>query len=65
MVHLLIDNFNMDSHTKDAVANLMSISGIFAFLMKFQAEITILLLLTGLALNLVRLWDRFYRKEKH
>jgi len=55
----------MDSHTKDAVANLMSISGIFAFLMEFQAEITILLLLTGLALNLVRLWDRFYKKEKH
>jgi hypothetical protein len=54
----------MDSHTKDAVANTMSISGIFALLMEFQAEITILLLITGLALNAIRLWDRFTRKSK-
>ena len=54
----------MDSHTKDAVANTMSISGIFALLMEFQAEITILLLLSGLALNLIRLWDRFAKKRR-
>lgn len=54
----------MDTHTKDAIANTMSIGGIFAYLMEFQGEITILLLLTGLALNAIRLWDRFMNNKK-
>lgn len=54
----------MDTHTKDALANTASISGLFAYLMEFQGEITILLLITGLALNTLRLWDRFKSNKK-
>jgi len=54
----------MDTHTKDSLANAMSISGIFAYLMAFQGEITILLLLTGLTLNILRLIDRFRRRKE-
>jgi len=49
---------------KDTIANGISAAGIFAYLMKFQAEITILVLLTGLLLNLIRLWDRFKKKKQ-
>jgi hypothetical protein len=48
---------------KDTVANSVTIAGVFSYLVQFQAEITILLLLTGLALNLIRIYDRFKNKK--
>lgn len=58
----------MDTQTtnkmdRDTVANGISFAGVFSYLMNFQAEITILVLLTGLLLNLIRLWDRFKKKK--
>lgn len=49
--------------TKDTIANATSAAGVLAYLMKFQAEITILLLITGLLLNVIRLYDRFKSKK--
>jgi len=49
---------NMDCHTKDALANSFSISAVFSFLLSWQAELTILLLVTGLLLNFLRIYDR-------
>ena len=48
---------------KDTTANTFTISGIFAYMMNFQAEITILVLLTGLALNIFRIIDWFKSKK--
>ena len=48
---------------KDTVANATTMGGIFAYLMNFQGELTVLLLLTGLLLNLTRLID-WFRKNK-
>lgn len=50
--------------TKDQIANTATLSGLFAYLMEFQGEITILVLLTGLVLNVMRLYDRFRKKGK-
>ena len=49
---------------KDTVANATTMSGIFAVLMNMQGEITMLLLLTGLFLNVTRLVDWFRGKNK-
>lgn len=49
---------------KDTVANATTMGGIFAYLMQFQAELTILLLITGLILNVTRLYDWFRDKRK-
>lgn len=49
---------------KDTIANATTMGGIFAHLMNFQGELTILLLLTGLLLNLTRLIDWFRKKDK-
>lgn len=49
---------------KDQIANTATLSGLFAYLMEFQSEITILVLLTGLALNILRIYDRFKKKDK-
>lgn len=54
----------MDTHAKDALANTASIGGIFSLLMEFQAEITILLLITGLFLNIMRIYDRFKKGDE-
>jgi hypothetical protein len=48
---------------KDIVANTTTMAGVFAYLMQFQAELTLLLLLTGLVINLIRIWDRFKKKN--
>jgi len=48
---------------KDTIANSVSFAGIFSYLMQFQGEITLLLLLTGLFLNLTRIYDRFKNKK--
>jgi len=52
---------NMEN--KDIVANTTTMAGVFAYLMKFQGELTLLLLLTGLVINLIRIWDRFRKKN--
>jgi hypothetical protein len=49
---------------KDTIANGISAAGIFAYLMQFQNEITILVLITGLILNLIRIVDRVRSKKK-
>jgi len=52
-----------DTHIADATANSFTIAGLFSFIMQFQAEITILVLLTGLTLNIIRIYDRFKNKK--
>jgi len=52
-----------DTTTQDAIANTFTIGGLFSFIMQFQAEITILVLLTGLTLNIIRIYDRFKNKK--
>ena len=52
-----------DTTTSDAIANAFTIGGLFSFIMQFQAEITILVLLTGLCLNTIRIYDRFKNKK--
>ena len=49
---------------KDSVANTTTITGVFAYLMNFQGELTVLLLLTGILLNVTRLVDWFRKKDK-
>ena len=54
----------MDSTTQDGIATTFSITGIFAYLMHYQAEITLLVLITALALNITRLYSIFTKKKK-
>jgi len=54
-----------DTHTADATANTFTIAGLFSFIMQFQAEITVLVLLTGLALNIIRIYDRFKKRKNN
>lgn len=53
----------MDSHFKDTVANTTTIGGLFGVLMNWQAELTILVLLTGLILNITRIYTFFTNKN--
>ena len=48
---------------KDTIANSFTIGGVFAYLMQFQNEITIMVLITGLVLNLIRIIDRIRKKK--
>lgn len=48
---------------KDTVANTTTITGVAMYIMQFQAELTVLLLLTGLMLNITRLYDWFRTKK--
>ena len=43
----------------DTLANTFTLGGVFAFIMNFSAELTILVLLTGLILNSLRIYDWF------
>jgi hypothetical protein len=54
--------YNMTDHKVD-IANTITIGGVFSYLMQFQGEMTMLLLLTGLALNITRLIDWFRNKK--
>lgn len=49
---------------QDSVATGISFAGIFAYLMKFQPEITVLVLITGLILNVIRITDRIRKGKK-
>ena len=51
----------MDS--KDTIANATTMGGVFAYLMQIQGELTVLLLITGLLLNITRIYD-WFRKRK-
>ena len=53
----------MDTNT-DALANTFTIGGIFAYIMHFSAELTVLVLLTGLVLNTLRIYDWFKNKKE-
>ena len=53
----------MDTGIKDTVANTATIGGLAAYIMQFQAELTVLLLLTGLILNITRIYDWFKSKK--
>ena len=53
----------MDSTSQDTLANTATITGLFAYIMHFQAEITILVLITSLALNITRLYNVFKKKK--
>ena len=48
----------------DTVANTFTIGGIFAYMMQFSAELTILVLITGLVLNTLRIYDWFKNRKK-
>jgi hypothetical protein len=52
----------MDTTTQDTICNTATITGLFAYIMQFQAEITVLVLLTSLALNINRLYNVFKKK---
>ena len=47
----------------DTIANTFTIGGVFAYIMHFSAEITVLVLLTGLVLNILRIYDWFKGKR--
>ena len=49
---------------KEVLGNTTTLAGVFAYLMKFQAELTLLLILTGLVINLIRIWDRLKNKKE-
>lgn len=49
--------------TKELAGNTLTLGGVFAYLMQFQAELTILILLTGLLINIIRIYDRFKKKD--
>jgi len=53
----------MDTGIKDTVANTATIGGLAAYIMQFQTELTVLFLLTGLLLNITRLYDWFKGKR--
>jgi len=52
----------MTPEIKDTIANGASITALGAALMDWQAPLTLLLVLTGVLLNLTRLYD-WYRKR--
>jgi hypothetical protein len=47
----------------DTLANTFTIGGVFSYIMHFSAELTVLVLLTGLILNILRIYDRFKGKK--
>jgi len=52
-----------DTTIADTTANTFTIAGLFSFIMSFQAEITVLVLLTGLCLNIIRIYSYFKDKK--
>ena len=48
----------------DTLANTFTLGGVFAFIMNFSAELTVLVLLTGLVLNSLRIYDWFKGKKE-
>ena len=50
--------------TKELAGNTITIAGVFSYLMEIQGELTILLLITGLLINIIRIYDRIKNKNK-
>ena len=51
---------------KDTVANTTTFTGVGMYVMHFQTELTVLLLLTGVILNLTRIYDWYkYKKQNN
>ncbi len=58
------DTTDYNMKTNDTIANATTASGVFAYLMEFQGELTVLLLITGLLLNVTRLYDWSKKRKK-
>ena len=50
-------------NSTDTLANTFTIGGVFSYIMHFSAELTVLVLLTGLVLNTLRIYDWFKNKK--
>lgn len=55
--------YNMDPHIKDTLANGSTIAALGGLIMDSQAILTIILVLTGIILNVTRIYD-WYKKGK-
>jgi uncharacterized iron-regulated membrane protein len=49
---------------KDSVANVVSFSGVAAVLMEWQSILTLLLLVSGIILNIIRIRSTIKRKKE-
>lgn len=47
----------------DNSANIATATGIFAYLAQFQVEITLIMVLTAITLNVIRIVDYFIKKK--
>ena len=47
---------------KDSIANVVSYTGVAAVLMNWESMLTITLLITGIALNAIRIREKLIRK---
>ena len=56
---------NMDSMTKDSVANIASTAGIGLTFMDVQTTISVVVLITALILNITRIYDWWKKRDKN
>lgn len=63
MTYIQVGVDNMDSSTKDSLANLTTVGGIGLTMVDIQTTISVLVLITALLLNVSRLYD-WYKKGK-
>ena len=54
----------MTSEVKDTIANGVSISALGGLIMDSQAILTVILVLTGIFLNITRLYDWWKQRDK-
>ena len=54
----------MTSEIKDTIANGVSISALGGLIMDSQAILTVILVLTGIFLNITRLYDWWKKRDK-
>ena len=54
----------MGPEIKDTIANGTSIAALGGVLMDWQAPLTVLLVLTGIILNITRIWDWYKSTRK-
>lgn len=60
---LPIQTNNMTPEVKDSVANMVSVGALGSALMDWQAPLTLLLVLTGVLLNITRLYDWWKKRD--
>jgi len=56
-------DYNMDSTTKDSLANLTTVGGIGLTMAEVQTTISVLVLITALILNGMRIYDWFKKRD--